>query len=331
METLYVIVTKNCQLHCPFCCNDFVDTFKQCNSSHIQADMAISTIKATNPEAVNFIGGEPLLYPQTLIDIMNPFKEQDIKNKNRMWAIATNLYYNELSDLQIQALLQMQEQSSDHITIGSSYSYDRFYGKDKYLDIFKENMLRLDHEGIRCGVTITLTEPQITKMTVDDTIELLQSVKCKMYNVERCIYSLPTSDLQRRHQEMIYNKQDEYMREFFMKIPKEMNHQWSRIRDAVYYRIPWFPMKCSKDIFCLYDHGMYPGCISNELSCKPNYKDKAEKMLYDKWNVLNCTMCSYYPYCKGDCECNRLPVCSFPKKTFDYVKELVMKEIKDNK
>lgn len=330
IETLYVVITNKCQLDCKFCFNKFVNNFKLCNSTPIESYKAITAIKVLQPKAINFIGGEPLLFPKRLMEIMEPFKNDDLINHNRVWTISTNLYYKDLDDLRIQALNQIQKQSSDLVTIGSSYSFDRFFGKGDYFNIFKKNMLKLDEEGIRCGITVTMTKEQIENVTIDNLLEILDSVKAKCINIERCIYPLPKSKKEYYELIELYYKQDLYMKEFFEKVPENMNYQYNRFKESVYYRTPLFNNQCSKTVFCLYDHGLYPGCTSFELSDNSKRKEISESRLNDKLFDLNCRMCEYFPYCKGDCECNRSIICTFPKQTFQYMKNKIIKERNNN-
>ena len=41
---------------------------------------------------------------------------------------------------------------------------------------------------------------------------------------------------------------------------------------------------------------------------------------YDEEFANKCYTCSYFSYCKGDCECFN-NICTFPKKWFNYIKE----------
>ena len=79
--SLYVITTEECNMNCPFCYTKFVPDFKDTNEeSHINENMAASIINIgniinkTKYDRIIFHGGEPLLYPKTINNIINNVK-----------------------------------------------------------------------------------------------------------------------------------------------------------------------------------------------------------------------------------------------------------------
>ena len=319
-KILYIVLTNKCPLNCPFCFNKFVDNFSKCGDKPLSIDKIKYYIDEIQPDVVNFIGGEPLLYPQLIIDTLSLYDHK----KKIMWCISTNLYYKKISDLQLQALNMIQEYSKEYVTIGTSFNADRFQGfkgKGKeYYDIFYDNMHYLYKQGIRMGITVTIDKPQL-QMKVDELIIFLRSLLCQSVNLERCIYPNPKSKKEKEDLQEFYSKADEYMMECFKKIPIEMNYQYKRFYDAVLYEVPIFDNHCSETIWSLYDHGIYNGCPLN--SGNNDYKLYMNKLMEN-----NCFTCEYYPYCRGDCECNR-GMCSFPKKTVDYMKQVIDKDQRD--
>ena len=152
-RTLYVSVTNKCQLHCPFCFNKFVEGFQN-DKKEITPRKVVKLIKENDYASIDLLGGEPLLNPQFIIDIVKYFK-----NSNKTFCISSNLAFKSLSTLQLEALWRIQKYSISKISIGSSYNLDRFESTN-YFNLWKKNMIYLDELGINVGVTVTLTEKQ---------------------------------------------------------------------------------------------------------------------------------------------------------------------------
>lgn len=328
MKTLYVVLTKDCMLDCPFCFNHYSDKYKKLDKGVIDTKTIIDTINDMDPDSITFIGGEPLLYPETIIDVLNYFDLKDTMNKrSREWSVSSNLYYKNLSQTQIEALDLLQRMSSEDIAIGTSFSLDRFRGMDSYFDRFVKNMWRLDKIGINVGVTVTVTEAQLDQ-NVLDLKRVLERLKYKSINLERCLFPMPKTDTERRHLEYVYRRIDEYMKECFKVFPKEKNYQYHRYYDCAKYGAPLMNPNCSKVTKTLYSHGLYNGCALNPkayIDSDDNEDKKAlSKLQIDKLQA-RCLKCKFYKYCRGDCECVR-GVCAFPKKTISYL----IDEVKSN-
>jgi hypothetical protein len=210
--------------------------------------------------------------------------------------------------------------SVENVSIGTSYSTDRFNDLPEYLDLFKHNMKRLDKEGIRVGLTVTLTKDLVDNSSPEDMLEFAYSVKAKSINIERVIYGYSAHKDKEKLKED-YEKSDVWMKHCFEIIPKDMNYQYNRYYDAAKYSIPIFKTRCSEEVYTLYDHGLYGGCPLN--GCNDN--SLSESRLSEKLYNNHCYNCEYYRYCLGDCECTR-QVCAFPKQTLDYMKELIKGE-----
>lgn len=309
-KILYINITNKCQLNCPFCFNKIVDNYQKFGNKPIDVDYAYEYIQKLNPDIVNFIGGEPLLYPQTIIDIL----EKD-NTAIRNYCISTNLAYKNITDKQLECLKSIQYRSIDSVSIGTSYNIDRFLNKESYLKTFIDNCNYLVSKGIRIGVTVTLTEMQYKNQSVEELINIVfDKCKASAINIERCIYD-DDHYLSIEKNEKI----DLYMRNLFMVIPIEKNYQWNRFYNAIKYRVPVFDTECSKSVYSLYDHGLYPGCPLN------NGKNNDISSWLTKLEKYKCHLCDYYPYCRGDCECNR-QVCAFPKHTVQYMKHILEEE-----
>lgn len=313
-KTLYISVTNKCQLHCPFCFNKFVEGFQN-DKEELTPEKVIELVKENGYTTIDFLGGEPLLNPQFIIDIVDHFKYSD-----KAFCISSNLAFKPLSDLQIEALRKIQKYSNSKVSVGTSYNIDRFEATD-YLDLWKKNMLELDEFGINVGVTVTLTENQC-EQSVDDLKLLLESVKYKSVNLERCNYSKPQDEVELEHIKQISHKIDLYLKECFKKFPLDKNYQFARYYDSAYNRVALMDPHCSYHtdiIFC--DGNLKHGCCSNGV------QEDDRDLLKQKIIKNNCLICEFYDFCKGDCECNRW-TCTFPKETLQYIRELIWREYK---
>lgn len=313
-RTLYVSVTNKCQLHCPFCFNKFVEGFKN-DKKELTPRKVIDLIKENDYASIDLLGGEPLLNPEFIIDIVNSFK-----NSDKSFCISSNLAFKSLSTLQLEALWKIQKYSISKISIGSSYNLDRFESTN-YFNLWKKNMIYLDELGINVGVTVTLTEKQCDQ-PVDDLISILESVKYKSVNLEICKYSKPQNEIELEHIKQVSHKVDLYLKECFEKIPIYKNYQFGRFYDSIINRVPLADPHCSYHTDIVFpDDTLKHGCCSNGVQ-----EDDSE-LLKKKIFENNCLVCDFYDFCKGDCECSRW-TCVFPKKTLKYVQELIWREYK---
>lgn len=313
-KTLYVSVTNKCQLKCPFCFNKFVDGFQYDNET-ITPTNIIELIEKNNYETIDFLGGEPLLKPQFMIDILDHFK-----NDKKSFCISSNLAFKSFNNSQIEALRKIQEYSIYKISVGSSYNVDRFESNN-YFDLWKKNMIYLDSIGINVGVTVTLTEKQCTQ-NVDGLKETLESVRYKSINLECCKYSKPINENESENIKRISKDIDLYLKECFEKFPLDKNYQFRRYYDSAYNRVPLMDPHCSSHTDIIFPNGKI-----NHGCCLNGVQENDKQLLLKKIVDYNCLICEFYDYCQGDCECNRW-VCSFPKETLKYVRELIWREYK---
>ena len=313
-KTLYVSVTNKCQLHCPFCFNKFVEGFQN-NKEDLTPEKVIELIEKNDYASIDLLGGEPLLNPKFIIEILDYFK-----NDKKTWCISSNLAFKNLSNLQLEALRKIQEYSISKISIGSSYNLDRFESTD-YLELWKENMIKLDKLGINVGITVTLTEKQCNQ-PVDDLISILESVRYKSVNLEICKYSKPINNIELNNIIESGKKIDLYLKECFEKFPLDKNYQFARYFDSVFNRVPLMDPHCSYHTDIVFPDGsLKHGCCSNGVQ-----EDDSE-LLKQKIIKNNCLVCEFYDFCHGDCECNRW-TCTFPKETLQYIRELIWREYK---
>ena len=313
-KTLYVSVTNKCQLHCPFCFNKFVEGFQN-DKEDLTPKKVIEIIEKNNYASIDLLGGEPLLNSKFIIELLNYFK-----NDKKIWCISSNLAFKKMNDLQLEALKKIQDYSISKISVGSSYNLDRFESTD-YLKLWKQNMIKLDEMGINVGVTVTLTEKQCNQ-SVDDLIDILESVKYKSVNLEICKYSKPNNNNELTNIIKANKKIDLYLKKCFEKIPIHKNYQFGRFYDSVLNRVPLADPHCSYHTDIIFPDGnLKHGCCSNGV------QEDTNELLKKKLFENNCLTCKYYDFCKGDCECSRW-ACVFPKKTINYIQELIWREFK---
>lgn len=312
MNSLYVIMTNQCQLNCKFCYTHFVPQFNsQEKRDCIDPEMVIDKINngiELNGELVKFDniifhGGEPLLYPKEIMQIMD-----GVKDKKIHFEVQTNMAYKTLTQDQLKLLTKLG-------TYGTSYSYDRFpeyYGCDGECakSYFEHNIKQLGEMNIRCSVLITVTEEQIKKQNPLFLFEYLKSLGDGVDYIilERPIFPINEVKNNKEKYERFYKEVDAYMLEFCRIADKyyriNIPDYIERIKE---YHVPLYHNHCSEFTYTLYNNKLKLGCPSLEVR---GYDDK-EKI------STECLECRYYEYCKSDCECMNI-VCAFPKKTFDW-------------
>ena len=116
-------MTNQCQLNCKFCYTHVVPQFNsQEKRDCIDPEMVIDKInngidlndKLVKFDNIIFHGGEPLLYPKEIMQIMD-----GVKDKKIHFEVQTNMAYKTLTQDQLKLLTRLG-------TYGTSYSYDRF-------------------------------------------------------------------------------------------------------------------------------------------------------------------------------------------------------------
>ena len=255
---------------------------------------------------VIFHGGEPLLVPETIMEIMDKVK---VKVK---YSIQTNLAYKELSKDQIELLIRLG-------SYGTSYSYDRFFKKEETEKQVINNVKYLETMGIYGTLLITVTQAQYLNQSPKDLYEYIKQYYTGIKHVifERPIFPIKDIDENRFKYEKIYSKVDSYLSQVLDVFPREMIDTYDKFKDAITYKRPFYPVHCSKHDCTLFKDTVKYGCPSREKVDGKYVSD------LDKINK-ECFYCEYYPYCGGDCECMN-HVCAFPKRTFNKVREEVMK------
>lgn len=313
MHSIYIIVTESCQMHCPFCYTKFADGFKN-DKSIIDSKIAAKVINKGfitpngNIEPFDYVifhGGEPLLYPNTINDIMDRVGDK-IK-----YGIQTNLAYKSLTKEQVELLIRLG-------SYGTSYSYDRFYDNEDIERQVINNVKYLETLGVYGTLLVTLTEDQCIYQSPKSLYEYIQEFYPGIKHVifERPIFPIKNIDENRFKYTKIYDKADKWLVQSLDVFPKEMTDVYSRFEESIIKRRPFYPIHCTKYDCVLYKDKIKYGCPSIELVDGKNIDDseKIEK---------ECMYCRYYPYCGGDCQCMN-HICAFPKRTFNAIRSMII-------
>ena len=313
MKTLYIIVTDQCQMRCPFCYVNFVPSFDNNlvsssetpkNVSHIDPELVYKVIKKGEYDLAVFHGGEPLLYPQVILDIMDRCKDLNVN-----FSIQSNLAFKQLSPKQLEAISRLN-------SIGTSYSYDRFAHCKQQELYFISNVKELKSIGIGVSSLITVTESQINYQNPYALKDYIDELGVDQIHFERVIMPLKELEEDKVRLEVMYKEIDKYLRTCYEIFPKDKTTLYTLVRNSIVYRRPFYDTACSNHTHTLYPDKLKYGCPTLE---KRNVVDT--KM--DK-----CLKCRWFKWCGGDCECFN-HVCAFPSLLFERVIKDLKQEMKE--
>lgn len=316
MHSIYIITTEACQMKCPFCYTKFSSGFTD-KPVDMDVDLAAKVINkgfispADNSiepfDLIIFHGGEPLLRPDIILDIMEKVKVDGIK-----YAIQTNLDYKELSKKQIEVLVRTGG-------YGTSYSHDRFLGQNQSELNMVNNIKFLDSIGIYGSLLVTITESQCYNENPWALYKLIHENMPGIMKVmfERPIYSIKEIDANPEKYKKIYDEVDKFMLQALDAFPLNFADIYERIYSCLKFGNTYFPTHCTENDCTLYKNSIKYGCPSIELENNKPISDR-------KKLSSQCLYCNYYKYCKGDCECMN-HICAFPKRTFEKVKFIMKK------
>lgn len=274
-------MTNSCNLHCPFC-------YVQQKPTHLDAEKAIRYIKTHHPHNVIFHGGEPLLRAGDILKIMDTMPEVP------RFSITSNLMLP-LTEERLEVLKRCG--------VATSYSIDRFQTKAQ-LNHFKSALDKVKEFG-KVTIIVTLSKPQL-QQPPEELCKTLNWLGADYFNIERLWDDSISSPEEYRE---LYQKTDEYLYEIFRKelVPNDKNMLFFQMRDAIETNTPVFHVHCERDTTTLLADG------ENTTFC-PNGN------LIKKKRLRECLTCELGQFCKGDCPSFSKYACSFPKKTFNYVK-----------
>lgn len=261
-------------MECPFC-------YIHQKPGIISISNAIKFINAIQPRNIVFHGGEPLLYPESILDII-----YGVKQNKYNFSITSNLSFQ---------LSNKMQQVIDQCSIATSYSYDRFYLKKQQYNQFKENLYKIS-KNKDITLLITLSNDHMKNQKPEELQVIINTLPIKYVLLER-MYGNYTPELA--------NKTDEYMFDMFKLLDPKQNILYRMMVNAIKNHLPVFNTKCNSDVITLNTDGKVFSCPN--LCGKRLNKNK------------KCLLCNLYEYCHGDCPSFQ-DKCMFPKKTFELVK-----------
>lgn len=301
MKTLYIITTEQCQMNCPFCYTQFVPQFNESfTKNSICASMAAKVIdKGIDGEPFTYVifhGGEPMLAPDTILEIM------DLCKTKPEFSVQSNLAFKQLTQEQMKVFARLK-------SYGTSYNVDRFSSNNPvFKQYFENNVKLLNSIGLEGTVLITITKDQINKQNPYALYEYIKNLGISKVVFERPIF--PNKDIIENKEKYtkLYEDIDKYLKACAQIFPPSMTNLFWLVDKALEHGLPLYDIKCSKNTYTLFNNKIKYGCPSLE-NRNENNRDMLEQ----------CLQCEHYRYCGMDCECFN-HVCAFPKQTFDYIK-----------
>lgn len=310
MNTLYILTTNQCQLNCSFCyCNFIPDMELNKSNSHIDPKKMIKLIHVGYDgkpfDYVIFHGGEPLLYPDIINEIIDGCEDTNTK-----FSVQTNLVYNKLTSSQLKVL--------SRTGYGTSYNKDRFDGKIQMEKNFIYNIRELNRFGINGTLIVTITEKQINEQNPWALKKYIEKnlVGIDYIMLERPIFPNELIKKDKEKYKKLYRDVDHYIAQCVGIFDKDKLNWFDVMGYALKHTQPIYNNHCSRFTYTVDNDKFKFGCPSLE-----NINEK--NSIYH----TECLSCKYYRYCKGDCECFN-HVCAFPKETFEKISVILKEEKK---
>lgn len=293
-------------MSCPFCYNYFTDPDFKTPNIVIDPEFASRIINTgfkrnntfNNFDTVIFHGGEPLLYPKEILQIM--------KNcPGKRFSIQTNLNYRELDKEQVEVLCKIG-------SYGTSFSWDRFESNKPALVNMVRNIKYLSSFGLKNTLIVTLTENHIKSMNV---FHLKDFIEREIQHVDYILFERPIVSI-----DDINNNPDKYI-EMYELVDMYLYKLYTVFKDSD------IKTNLREQVETAVNGGTFAlqNCSSFTLTIYPNKKIKygcpskeSKKIKMTEEFFQNCIQCKYFKFCKGDCECFN-GVCAFPKQYFDRV------------
>ena len=239
--SLYIKVTENCNMKCPFC-------YVNQKQNIVDVQSIVDIINKLQPNEIIFHGGEPLLYHDHILKIIS-MCSQDI-----VISITSNLTL---------PLTKERMQVLNKCNVSSSYSIDRFE-TEELLNKFKENFKTISKIK-PITLLVTLSEKQLLQ-NVDDLMSVINYLGASNITIERMFSSEKTEEF--------YEKTDEYILNIFKSnmIPHENNNLRKWMVEAIENNTTVFPCECDKHTKTISPDNKITGCPNGE------YKHKRKKI-----------------------------------------------------
>jgi len=289
IDTLYLNITNNCQANCDYCYINYRETNDKFSET---LNKLIIAIKQSDPTTVIITGGEPLLYPKLVSDIMNFFKIDHMKFFRAI--LCSNLLYDKISKEQLYAISKYDE-------LQTTISIERFKDTKSYIHFLKNIKYIKSKLKIKIGLILTISPKFI------GTINPIKFKNALIYKYldwikpEALSYSEYNLDYER-----FYIEYDNYLSSIFRFIPKDKNIVLNEMKNNYKFNKSIQCNLCSDSNIVTYINGKFIiGC-----NCLVKQENRSEKF------KTKCCNCSYFKYCNMDCE-RFGNYCAFPKNTFD--------------
>ena len=303
---LFVITTNQCQMKCPFCYTSFVKDFTDKTPiDSIDPKMVSDFVnKRGGFDLLIFHGGEPLLVPDTILEIM-----KNIESKDVHFTIQSNLAFKSLSKKQMEVICSIDA------GYGTSYSVDRFLPTPQLEEYWIENVRYLNSMGIPNTIIVTITEDQVFKQSPVALKKYLDSIGYDYILIERPQFPLEEMRKNKEKYELLYAQIDRYMEECYKLFPRNKCNLYDQVHYSLWRHHVLYCTDCSKFTYTLYPDGkLKHGCPALE---KINIQDPHRN--------TKCLQCDLFQFCLGDCECMNV-VCTFPKRMFRTIAEDIKRE-----
>lgn len=273
IKVLYIKITNTCNMNCPFC-------YEKKGKDVVSIDFVKNICKKFNPNKIVFHGGEPLLFPEKCLEIINLFP-------NISYSITSNLTLP-INNQRLELLKKC--------SVSTSYSIDRFENNNLFSDFLKNVELISKYKKIT--LLVTLSRKQL-KQNPEELYKTLNKIPCEYINLER-LY-------EEQYDHNLAIDTDLYLKELTRIIPKEKNVLLNDIKRTLMFNTTLYPQNCSTNVLTIN--------ANNTLQICPNCGN--EKIA--KHKNRECLYCDFFEYCRGDCLIFKNG-CMFPKETFTYIK-----------
>ena len=212
---LYLKITNNCNLKCPFCYSPRIDKDLGCDNLDFY-------INKYNIENLVFHGGEPLLKYDKVKEIINKY--------NLNFHLVSNLCIDINKDI---------EYIISRCGLATSYSVDRFnqFTFNKWL----KNIDYLHSINKNFTLIITLSEQQLNQ-SIESLLFVINRVNANYVSFERC---------HGNYNEDFYIKSDDYLCNVSKKISKLKNVNFLVFKKAIDQGVPCINYECEKTTFTL--------------------------------------------------------------------------------
>ena len=272
MKVLYLKITNRCNMNCPFC-------YEKKGNDIISMEKIEEIYNKFFPDKIILHGGEPLLYVDKCLEIINKFP-------NSNYAITSNLTIP-LND-KIWKVLDICE-------LSTSYSIDRFSNNNSF-EQFLKNVKEISKKK-KINLLVTLTRDQL-KQDPNELYKVLKNIPCDKITLER-LY-------EEEYDKNLAIQTDEYLKKLVDIIPENQNVILQNIYKSINTHAPLFANNCKDNVITINaDNSIQicPNCSNDKITKKRNKE---------------CLECDLFEYCRRDCLSYRNG-CMFPKETFKYV------------